>query len=142
MLTATTTRLQRTLLWLAPAVTTAGMLGFAFAAASDPRAPGVFWVLGPIAVGIAWWSYVSIPRRLAIDGGALVVERPIGRLSVPIAKIRRVDARVWNRGFVTVATESGKIYLLRGTENLSVVVAEIVRQNPGATVVGNVPHVA
>jgi hypothetical protein len=63
-------------------------------------------------------------------------------MSVPIAEVRRVDATVWNRGFVTVTTQRRKIYLLRSIKNLFAIVAEIKQQNPSVTVVGDVPHVA
>jgi hypothetical protein len=142
MLTATTTRPQRVLLWLAPALITIAMLGFTIGAASDPRAPGPLWILGVIIVAVGWWSYASIPRRIALNGAELVLDRPIGSMSVPIAEVRRVDARVWNRGFVTVITQRRKIYLLRSTKNLFAIVAEIKQQNPSVTVVGDVPHVA
>jgi hypothetical protein len=112
MLTATTTRPQRVLLWLAPVLITIAMLGFTTAAVSDPRAPWPLWILGLIILAFGWWSYASIPRRIAVDGADLVLERPIGSMSVPIAEIRSVDARVWKRGFVTVTAQKRKIYLL------------------------------
>ena len=75
MLTATTTRPQRVLLWLAPVLITIAMLGFAAAAASDPRVPGPIWILGLIAVAVGWWSYMSIPRRIVVTGADLLLER-------------------------------------------------------------------
>jgi len=142
MLTATTTRPQRVLLWLAPAFITIAMLGFAAAAASDPHAPGPIWILGVIVAAVGWWSYVSIPRRISVNGTDLLLERPIGSITVPIAEVRKVDARPWNRGFVTVTSENRKIYLLRGTRNLFAIINEIKQQNPSAMVVGAVPRVA
>jgi hypothetical protein len=142
MLTATTTRPQRVLLWLAPALITIAMLGFAAAAASDPRAPGPIWILGVLVVAVGWWSYVSIPRRIAVNGSDLLLERPIGSITVPIAEVRKIDARAWNRGFVIVTAENRKIHLLRSTRNLFAIVNEIKQQNPSAMVVGDVPRVA
>jgi len=142
VVTATTTRPQRVLLWLAPALITIAMVSFAVGAASDPRAPGPIWILGIIAVAMGWWSYVSIPRRIAVDGADLRLERPMGSITVPIAEVRKVDARAWNRGFVIVTAEHRKIYMLRSTKNLFAIVNEIKQQNPSAMVVGNVPRVA
>jgi hypothetical protein len=72
----------------------------------------------------------------------LWLERPIGSISVPIAEIRKVDARAWNRGFVVVTAEHRKIYMLRSTKNLLAIVNEIKQQNRSVMVVGNVPSVA
>lgn len=142
MVTATTTRPQRVLLWLAPALITIAMVGFAAGAASDRRAPAPIWILGVIAIAVGWWSYVSIPRRIAVDGSDLRLDRPLGSITVPIAEIRKVDARGWNRGFVIVTAEHRKIYMLRSTKNLFAVVNEIKQQNPSVMVVGNAPRVA
>jgi len=72
----------------------------------------------------------------------LRLERPMGSITVPIAEVRKVDARAWNRGFVIVTAEHRKIYMLRSTKNLFAIVNEIKQQNPSAMVVGNVPRVA
>ena len=65
MLTATTTRPQRVLLGLAPALVTLAMLPFAMAAAADPRVPGPIWVLGILFVALGWYSYLSVPRTIS-----------------------------------------------------------------------------
>lgn len=142
MVTATTTRPQRVLLWLAPALITIAMVGFAAGAASDPRAPGANLDTRGYRHRLGWWSYVSIPRRIAVDGSDLRLDRPLGSITVPIAEIRKVDARGWNRGFVIVTAEHRKIYMLRSTKNLFAVVNEIKQQNPSVMVVGNAPRVA
>ena len=61
---------------------------------------------------------MSIPRRIAVDGADLRLECPMGSITVPIAEVRKVDARAWNRGFVIVTAEHRKIYMLRSTKNL------------------------
>ena len=139
MLTATTTRWQRVWLWLAPSLITLALLAFAASAASDPRAPAPLWLIGVLGVGLAWFSFLSIPRRIVIEGGDLVLERPIGSISVPIAGIGRIDARAWNRGFVIVSAKRRKVFLLRHMRNLFAIVGEITQRNPSATVVGSVP---
>lgn len=118
MVTATTTRPQRVLLWLAPALITIAMVGFAAGAASDPRAPAPIWILGVIAIAVGWWSYVSIPRRIAVDGSDLRLDRPLGSITVPIAEIRKVDARGWNRGFVIVRRAPQDLYASEHQESL------------------------
>jgi hypothetical protein len=145
MLTATATRPQKALLWLMPSLFTLALLAFARVTASDPHASAPLWVRlipGVLGVAIAWFSSVLIPRRVTVNGSQLVLERPIGDISVPIGEIHRVNASPWNHGFVTVAANKRRVFLLRNTRNLSVVVAEITRQNPRVKVIGEVPHVA
>lgn len=139
MLTATTTRRQRIWLWLVPSMISCAFLVFAASAASDPRVPALQWLIGALGVFLAWFSYLSIPRRVVIDGIDVVFERPIGSISVPILAIHKIDARVWNRGFVILSSQRRKLYVLRHMQNLLTIVAEINQQNPSARVVGRVP---
>ena len=142
MVTATATGPQKAFLWLIPSIFTIALLVVATATASNPARLGasvVALIPGLLGVGVGWFSSVSIPRRVTVSGARLVLERPIGSLSVPIGEIRRVNASPWNHGLVTLAVNRRKIFLLRNTRNLFAVVAEIKRQNPSVTVVGDVP---
>jgi len=141
MLTVTTTKSQRVLLWLVPSLVTGTLVVFVPATASARQA-WVGWIPGVLGVGVAWFAYVSIPRRIAVNGAQLVIQRPIGSISVPIVDIRSVNASPWNRGLVTITAKKRKIFLLRSTRNLFAIVAEIKHQNPSVVVIGEVPHAA
>ena len=142
MLTATTTKSQNILLWFAPSLFTVALLVVAIVTASHPRAPLPGWIPGIVGLAMAWFAYVSVPRRITVNGERLILERPIGNISIPIVEVRRVNASQWNRGFVIVAAKKRRIFLLRNTRNLFAIVVEIKRQNPSAVVIGDVPHAA
>jgi hypothetical protein len=142
MITATTTTLQRVLLWLAPSLVTVALLVFAADAALDSGVPGLPWIPLLLGAPLVWFSYLSVPRRLIVEGTDLILDRPIGKASLPIRNIRRVNARAWNRGFVVISAARRKIFLFRNTRNLAAIVGEIRRQNPAAVVVGEVPSAA
>jgi hypothetical protein len=142
MVTATTNKWQRAFLWLAPSAITLGLLAFAPLAASDPRVPAALWWIGALGVVLAWFSYVSTPRRVVVNGAELALERPIGSISVRISHIHRIDARVWNSGFVIVRAKRRRVLLLRRMPNLFAIVAAITQRNPTVAVVGRVPSAA
>jgi hypothetical protein len=142
MVTATTTKRQRAFLWLVPSAITLGVVAFAASAPSDARVPAPLWWFAALFVVFAWFAYLSIPRRVVVNGAQLVLERPIHNISVPIADIYKIDARAWNRGFVIVRAKRRRAYLLREMPNLFAVVAEITSRNHTATVVGRVPGAA
>src|SRR5262245_53351459 len=117
MIMATTTKWQNVWLRLVPALFTAGLL-FMAVTASDPRVPEpvwMRWIPGVLGVGAAWFWCVTIARRITVIGAQLELERPIGRISIPIREIRRVNASAWNRGIVTVTANRRKRFLLRNT---------------------------
>jgi hypothetical protein len=113
-------------LWLAPCVTTLVLLAFAAAAAVDARVPAPWLVVSVLGVVLAWFSYLSIPRRVTIDGADVVLDRPIGSVSLPISEIHGIDARAWNRRFVTVHTRRRRVFLLRNMPDLATVILEII----------------
>jgi len=141
MLRAMTTKPQRVWLWLGPLLFSVALLVFATVTASDPGAPWR-WIPGVLGVGFAWLWCVLIPRTITVNGARLVLVSPIGRSSVPIVEIRRVNASQWNRGLVIVTAKKRKIFLLRNTRNLFAIVVEIKRQNPSVVIIGDVPHAA
>jgi len=142
MVTATTTKRQRAFLWLVPAAITLGVVAFAAAALSDSRVPAPLSWLAAFFVVFAWFAYLSVPRRVIVNGAEVIFECPIHNVSVPIADIYKIDARAWNRGFVIVRAKRRRAYLLREMPNLFAVVAEIIQRNHTATVVGRVPGAA
>jgi hypothetical protein len=113
-------------------------MGAAASAASNPWVPALLWLIGALGVFLAWSSYLSIPRRVVINGADVVFERPIGTLSMPILAILHIDVRAWNRGFVVLSTQRRKLYLLRHMPDLFTIVADITQHNPSTIVVGRI----
>ena len=145
MVTATATRRQQALLWLFPSIFTVALLVILTVKTSNPNASapdGVWLIPGILGVGIGWFRSVSIPRRVAVNGPRLILERPIGSTSVPIRAIHKINASPWNRGLVTLAANKRKFFLLRNSRDLFAIIAEIKRQNPSVTIIGDVPHAA
>jgi tellurite resistance protein TehA-like permease len=124
------------LLWLTPLLVPVLALWFARVAPSDPSVRGPIWIFCVVVTVGAWWSYLSVPRTVIINGADLVFERPIGKSQLVIGEIRSIDARAWNRGFVVINARRRKIFLLQGTKNLSAIVTGIRQQKPSVTIIG------
>ena len=136
---ASMTEVQRALHWLTLGVLTAGLLLFLVLSVwrgSPPAFVDLFLVVALIGV---WYSQLSFAHRAWIDDETLVVQRPLGTVRVPIAEIWRIDARIWNRGYVSVHTESRTLFFVRGSRNLRSLLKEIVRLNPRVKVLGRLP---
>jgi hypothetical protein len=140
MIVASLRASQRWFLWLVPVAVTLFFGFLEVRAASDPQLPMVARVVFAVLVAVAWLSYLSIPRRIKIDGADMVLERPIGRDQLRIADVTKVDSRKWNRWFVTIRTKRGTIHLFRDMPNVSALVSEIARQNPTTKLLGPLPE--
>lgn len=138
-MTATVTTLQRCFLWFAPSLVTAGFLGVCGEALTGNYVPWAVWIAGSIMVPLVWWSYLSVPRRVSLQGNTLVFETPRANIAVAIDEIRRIDARYWNRGHVIITAGRRMIYVLRGMPNLRAVVEAVLDQHPDTKFVGQLP---
>lgn len=88
---------------------------------------------------LAWHSYMRLPYQFVYASGEWITFQSVLRtVQVAFRDVRSVDARRWNRGFVTIRHESGSIHLLRNTPGIGGLVAEIQHSNPSAMVKGSV----
>jgi hypothetical protein len=136
---ASMTEVRRALHWLTLGVLTAGLLLFLVLSVwrgSPPVFVGLFVVVALIGV---WYSHLSVARRAWIDEDTLVVERPLGIVSIPIAEIWQIDARAWNRGSVSVHATSRTVFFLRGSRNLRSLLEQVVKLNPRVKLIGRLP---
>jgi hypothetical protein len=136
---ATTTRLQRLFLWVAPAIVTAGYIAVAVVALMGQHVPVVLWLVGAVMVLLAWWSFLSVPRSVLVRDSRLVFVVPRHNFDMAIEEIRQIDSRKWNRGYVIFSSSRKEVFLLRGMPNLGAVVALVLERNVGTRLKGQTP---
>jgi len=140
MLVASATETQRFFLWLAPSMVTVGFSGVVFEAWSGNYVPIPLWIVSPVMVLVAWWSFLRIPRRVTVDDRALVFDVPGRSFVMTIADITQINARKWNGGCVTVSARRKQIFLPRGMSNLRAVSAAVLERNPAIRLIGQLPE--
>jgi site-specific recombinase XerD len=87
---------------------------------------------------VAWFGYMAVPYEFAYEAGSPIYFRSVVRaVRVTFQDIKSVDARRWNRGFVTLRHTGGSINLLRHMPGIDELIAEIHRLNPSAVVRGS-----
>jgi len=97
--------------------------------------PAIFSFLGFIFVILTWYSYMTIPFEFEFAPDNCLRFRAIGRkLIVSIYDIREIDARAWNRGFVTFRLSRGVIYLFLAMPGLKNLIEEVKSNNQSVQV--------
>ncbi len=135
-MTATVTLGQRILLWGVPSlVTVAG--GYWFLTLPESGSRQLLVILALLIAAGTWHQYLSIPRRITLQGDTLRCERALKAASVPLASIREIHASPWQRGFARLFADDDRITCLQRTPGLRELLAEIVRRHPQITVKGD-----
>jgi hypothetical protein len=102
--------------------------------------PIPLWIVSPVMVLVAWWSFLRIPRRVTVGDRALVFDVPGRSFIMAIADITQINARKWNGGYVTVSARRKQIFLLRRMPNLRAVSLAVLEENPAVRLIGQFPE--
>jgi hypothetical protein len=121
------------LLFLLPFIITLGL-----AVSIWQRVPLALSILGIALTVIAWYSYMTVPIEFEFTPGDRLCFRSVGRrLTFPVHDICQIDARLWNRGFVTIRYSHGSVFLFRKMAGVKDLIERVKSQNPTAVVKGS-----
>ena len=120
-------------MFLAPAAITAGCAAGIWKGAPIPLLVGGLGI-----TVVAWFGYLTIPYEFGYEAGQPISFQAVVRtVRVAFQDIKSIDARRWNRGFVTLRHTGGSIHLLRQMPGTNELIADIQRRNPSVLIRGS-----
>jgi hypothetical protein len=101
------------------------------------QVPATVSIIGFVLSGFVWYSEMTSPFEFEIgDSDSLRFRAVARRQNIPISDFREVDARLWNRGFVTLRYSAGRIYLLRTMPGMKDLIEHLQKHNSKIVVRG------
>jgi len=86
---------------------------------------------------ITWHSYMSIPYEAEIgENGIVKFKSFLVRKAILLNEVSYVNASKWNKGFVDIHYNKGKMSLLRGMEGLENIIDHIKSKNMSVRIKG------
>lgn len=93
-----------------------------------PWFPRVVAFVGPVLMA---WHYANLSIELSLSNGRSLESRSLLRkISVAVTAIVEIDARRWNRGFISIRTPRTTITLYRDAPGALEAMREVARMNP------------
>jgi len=93
---------------------------------------------GVLLVALAWSGYLDVTYEFEVGPDDTIQFRSIARRrTLALREIRYIDARRWNRGFVTLRYAGGTVAIFRAMPGVRELVEEVRRRSPGTLVKGD-----
>ena len=94
---------------------------------------GLLWALLLLPLGLSL-SYLRVALEVTFLPDELRVRSLSGSRVLPIANIKVVDARPWNRGFIAVKASNATVFFYRGMPGVQSALVRLADRNPSIVV--------